>query len=85
MKIKTAKYITVLDSEVTRVFQYKIGEEGWNPDNESCEEFLTNGGHNLTNCQWMVHDQPHIWARHNVEQIEANRFYNYKLNTIANG
>ena len=55
MKIKTAKYITVLDSEVTRVFQYKIGEEGWNPDHESCEEFLTNSGHNLTNCEWMVH------------------------------
>ena len=55
MKIKTAKYITVLDSEVTRVFQYKIGEEGWNPDHESCEEFLTNIGHNLTNCEWMVH------------------------------
>ena len=55
MKIKTAKYITVLDSEVTRVFQYKIGEEGWNPDYESCEDFLTNKGHNLTNCEWMVH------------------------------
>ena len=55
MKIKTAKYITVLDFEVARVFQYKIGEEGWNPDHESCEEFLTNVGHNLTNCEWMVH------------------------------
>ena len=85
MKIKTAKYITVLDSEVTRVFQYKIGEEGWNPDHESCEEFLTNIGHNLANCQWMVHDQPHIWARHNVEQIEANRFYNYNVNTNEDG
>ena len=55
MEKKTAKYITVLDSEVIRVFRYKIGEKGWNPDHESCEEFLTSVGHNLTNCQWMVH------------------------------
>ena len=56
MKRKIAKYITVLDFEVGRVFQYKIGEKGWNPDHESCEEFITNKGHNLTNCQWMVHE-----------------------------
>ena len=56
MKIKTAKYITVLDFEIGRVFRYTIGEKGWNPDHESCEEFLTNVGHNLTNCEYMVHD-----------------------------
>ena len=76
------KYITVLDSEVGRVFQYKTITT---LTNESYERFLSDNGHNLANCQWMVHDQPHIWARHNVEQIKANRFYNYKLNTIANG
>ena len=77
------KYITVLDSEVSRVFQYKIEEI----DETACdyERFLNDSGHNLANCQWMVHDQPHVWARHNVEQIEANRFYNYNVNTIANG
>ena len=76
------KYITVLDSEINRVFQYKTITT---LTNESYERFLSDNGHNLANCQWMVHDQPHIWARHNVEQIKANRFYNYKLNTIANG
>jgi len=61
MKIKTAKYITVLDFEVARVFRYTISEWtggpviDWNPDYESCEDFLTNKGHNLTNCEWMVH------------------------------
>ena len=58
---ETAKYITVLDFEVGRVFRYTIsGWVGgpiidWNPDYESCEDFLTNKGHNLTNCEWMVH------------------------------
>ena len=56
--LRTAKYITVLDSEVVRVFQYKIEE--WDIDNESCEEFLTRVGHNLTNCQWMTHEDNNI-------------------------
>ena len=56
------KYITVLDFEIDRVFQYKVSADNvalsypWNPDCESIEEFLTNKGHNLTNCEWMVHD-----------------------------
>ena len=61
-KVETAKYITVLDFEVGRVFRYTISKWtggpviDWNPDYESCEDFLTNKGHNLTNCEWMVHD-----------------------------
>ena len=63
--IPVAEYITVLDFEIGRIFQYKIGVndvEGeyhsnkWYPDGESCEEFLAQQGHNLTNCEWMVHD-----------------------------
>ena len=65
MKKEKAKYITVLDSEAGRVFQYKISSEmktsyikykHWSPDVESCEEFLTNKGHRLSNCEWMVHE-----------------------------
>ena len=65
-KIETAKYITVLDFEVGRVFRYTISEwtKGpvidWNPDYESCEDFLTNKGHNLTNCEWMEHEEPRV-------------------------
>ena len=57
-KVETAKYITVLDFEAGRVFQYNIGKQwnGWDPDYEGCEDFLTNKGHNLTNCEWMVHE-----------------------------
>ena len=69
--VPTAKYITVLDFEVGRVFQYKISADQidnvcdehfkeWNPDSESCEEFITNKGHRLNNCEWMVHDSNEI-------------------------
>ena len=63
MKKKTAKYITVLDYETGIVFQYGISDVGtwnWNPENESCEDFLTNVGHRLKDCEWMVHDSNEI-------------------------
>ena len=61
MKREVAKYITVLDFEVGIVFQYDIGvKKNWNPDHESCEEFLSDVGHNLTNCEWMVHDSSEV-------------------------
>ena len=56
--VPTAKYITVLDFEVGRVFQYKI--EDWDVDNESCEDFITKNGHRLSNCEWMVHEEPRV-------------------------
>ena len=74
------KYITVLDFEVGRVFQYKIENKDGN-----YERFITDEGHNLSNCEWMVHEKGHIWARHNVEQIEATRLYNYNINTNEDG
>ena len=57
---EVAKFITVLDFEVGKVFQYEIGENNWNPDHESMEEFLSGVGHSLGNCEWMVHDSPEI-------------------------
>ena len=48
------KYITVLDFEAGRVFQYKIEDKFI--DNGDYEEYLTNKGHNLQNCEWMVHE-----------------------------
>ena len=53
------KYITVLDFEDGKVYQYEISAWGnsnnWNPDSESIEEYLTSKGHNLNNCEWMCH------------------------------
>ena len=51
-------YITVLDFETGRVFQYEI--ENKFIDNGDYEEYLTNKGHNLQNCEWMVHDDNKI-------------------------
>ena len=52
-------YITVLDFSTGNVHQYDIGFQvnklGWNPDTESIEEYLTDKGHNLSNCEWMCH------------------------------
>ena len=56
--METMNYITILDFEEGQVFQYKISvfhDEAWNPDSESCEEFMIEKGHNIHNCQWMVH------------------------------
>ena len=50
---KKNKYITVLDFERGIVFQYRI--PAFN-DHNKYEEYLTNEGHNLSNCEWMVHD-----------------------------
>ena len=53
------KYITVLDFEVGKVYQYEAGFAK-NNLNEDYEEYLTGVGHNLSNCEWMVHDSPEI-------------------------
>lgn len=63
------RYITVLDYESGRVHQYNISvdmktsydkQKWWAPDHSVCEEYLTNKGHNLSNCEWMAHNNNHI-------------------------
>ena len=51
------KHITVLDFEIRRVFQYKLKELHRNSDGVvDHEEFLSNIGHNMANCELMVHE-----------------------------
>ena len=65
------KCITVLDFETGRVYQYEVmRQEGWNPDAESIEDFLNSVGHNLTNCEWMVHSDHQVISR----EAEWKRF-----------
>ena len=66
------KYITVLDFEVGKVFQYETMGEGWNPDSESIEDFLSSVGHNLSNCEWMVHEDGQVITK----DAEWTRFTN---------
>ena len=51
--IEPMKYVTVLDFEQGDVSQYPISV--WDIDNEDLESKLTELGHNITNCEWMVH------------------------------
>ena len=51
------KYITVLDFEAGRVFQYEID---FFPDVNVAEEYLSKLGHNLSNCEWMSHENPQV-------------------------
>ena len=47
--IEKMKYITLLDFEIGKVFQYDI---------EVLDK--TNEGHNLSNCEWMIHKDSEI-------------------------
>ena len=47
------KYVTVLDFEQGDVVQYPI--DVWDIDFEDLESRLVELGHNITNCEWMVH------------------------------
>ena len=59
--MKNNKYITVLDFEVERIFQYKLEEPHRNGDGViDHEEFLTNHGHRMNNCEWMVHNDNRV-------------------------
>ena len=56
------KYITVLDFEISRVFQYKVSPEKDTTEEETYNyvDFLINKGHNLSNCEWMEHEEPRV-------------------------
>ena len=61
MKYKT-KYITVLDFEEGRIYQYELKEELKEDEDGFCpyEMFMDDKGHRVGNCQWMVHDNKEI-------------------------
>ena len=57
--IEKMKYVTVVDFEDGKVYQYDI-EVLDKSDEDVYERFLTNEGHNLSNCEWMIHKNPEI-------------------------
>ena len=52
-------YITILDFEAGRVFQYELPERKPFED-IGYEKFITDKGHNLSNIEWMVHENPQV-------------------------
>ena len=61
---KKNKYITVLDFEIGRVYQYRINARFYC---QLGEEYLTNKGHNLGNCEWMVHDISKVITKNRID------------------
>ena len=72
--MKDKKYITVLDSEKSKVFQYELIE--WFKNSEDAEQFLDDKGHNMTNCQWMETNGEIITFNHSDDVFD----YGYKRN-----
>ena len=72
--MKNKKYITVLDSEKGKVFQYQIIE--WFKNSEDAEQFLDDKGHNMTNCQYMETTDEVITFNHSNDVFD----YGYKRN-----
>jgi len=54
------KYITVLDFEVGKVFQYELPKRRPFED-IGYEKFITDKGHRLNNIEWMVHEDGTIY------------------------
>ncbi len=72
--MKDKKYITVLDSEKSKVFQYELIE--WFKNTENAEQFLDDKGHNMTNCQWMETNGKIITFNHSDDVFD----YGWKRN-----
>ena len=70
------KYLTVLDFEVKRVFQYKLEKPHLNNDGVvDHEEFIGNKGHRLNNCEWMAHEVDTI-ILDNEKGYDSRVYYN---------
>lgn len=49
-------YITVLDHTDAKVYQYKVGSDVF----ENYETWLDQKGHNISNIEWMLHEDSGI-------------------------
>ena len=49
------EYVTILDFGSGRVYQYKVRLQ-----EEELIEFMEEKGHNLSNCEWMIHSNNKI-------------------------
>lgn len=52
------KYITILDFEQAKVYQYSVAS---NLDEEQLEEIITDFNFNLNNIEWMYHSEPGVY------------------------
>ena len=52
------EYLTILDFETGKVYQYEVEP---NKQHEHRENFLADMGFNLCNIEWMTHNDPQIY------------------------
>ena len=57
-KSKEVKFVTVLDFDDGRVYQYAM--EDYSIEEYDVELFLVDKLHNLRNCEYMLHEKPEI-------------------------
>ena len=58
--METKKYITILDFEKSKVFQYELNEREYEEAELVGEPCIVFDKHNHrdSNCEWMIHDEP---------------------------
>ena len=60
--MKKFKYLTVLNFAQGQVHQYPIGNLSEDSSSEDIEEKITELGHRLKDCEWMIHkNEPIIY------------------------
>ena len=60
INMKDNKYITVLDFEIARIFQYKVDTTLSEHQHGFYEDFLMKKGHKINNIEWMLHNDNRV-------------------------
>jgi len=63
-------YLTVLDYQDNRVYQYRI--KGMTADHfKLVENFMALQGHSTSECQWMTHGPTHVSGPHLIKEYNS--------------
>ena len=82
--METKKYITILDFEKSKVFQYELNEREYEEAElvgEPCIVF-DKYNHRDSNCEWMIHDEPGIVTKFKSEikqEIKSSEQYQEEM------
>ncbi len=80
--METKKYITILDFEKSKVFQYELNQREYEEAElvgEPCIVF-DKYNHRDSNCEWMIHDEPGIVTKFKSEIPLLDRHLETKSN-----
>ena len=63
-------YLTVLDFNDGKVYQYRI-KGVTADDHELTENFMMLEGHKVSDCQWMTHGPTHVCGPHLIKEYNS--------------